>query len=255
MKATLTLSLVLTSLVLTVVFHVPALAVAVQQGGEDDGSWDPLFNGRDLDGWTVKCKPEDSDKGFWRVDNGTILADSIGRKGHDYVWLTTNREYGDFVLRLEFQAYRSSPGNSGVQIRSRYNETERWLNGPQVDIHPPGPWRTGMMWDETRGNQRWIYPDIPKDKWVDETMSKPARIFHYGEEGDAWNSLEISARGTRVTAVLNGVVITDYEGKGVLDDELHQKLQVGRKGVIALQIHTGDELRIRYRNIRIKVQD
>jgi len=41
----------------------------------------------------------------------------------------------------------------------------------------------------------------------------------------------------------------------VLDDETHQRLQVGRKGVIALQIHTGDELRIRYRNIRIKVQD
>ncbi|RPJ64555.1 MAG: DUF1080 domain-containing protein [Acidobacteria bacterium] len=249
MKATLTLSLFLVALL------VSAPAAESQQGGADHGAWTQLFNGRDLDGWTIKCKPEDRDKGFWRVDNGTILADSIGHKGHDYVWLTTNGEYGDFVLRLEFQAYRSSPGNSGVQIRSRYDETEGWLNGPQVDIHPPGPWRTGMMWDETRGNQRWISPDIPKDKWVDETMSKPPRIFRYAEEGDAWNSLEISARATNVTAVLNGVRITDYDGKGVLDDETHQRLQVGRKGVIALQIHTGDELRIRYRNIRIKVQD
>ncbi len=250
MNAILTLSLVL-----QITLFVPALAAEIQPGGTDDGSWIALFNGRDLDGWTVKCKPEDRDKGFWRVDQGTILADSIGRKGHDYVWLTTNREYSDFILRLEFQAYRSSPGNSGVQIRSRYDETQWWLNGPQVDIHPPGPWRTGMMWDETRGNQRWIFPDLPKDKWVDETMSKPARIFYYGEEADAWNTLEISARGTKFTAVLNGVQITDYEGKGVLDDEAHQKLQVGRKGVIALQIHTGDELRIRFRNIRIKVQD
>lgn len=255
MKTTLTLPLLLTSFLFAVAVLIPAPAAEIQQGGPEQGAWIQLFNGRDLDGWTVKCKPEDRAKGFWRVDKGTILADSIGHKGHDYVWLATNRDYGDFVLRLEFQAYRSSPGNSGVQIRSRYNEAEHWLNGPQIDIHPPGPWRTGMMWDETRGNQRWIFPDIPKDKWVDETMSKPARIFYYGEEGDAWNSLEISAGGTRVTAVLNGVQITDYEGKGVLDDEAHQKLQVGRRGVIALQIHTGDELRIRYRNIRIKVQD
>ncbi len=250
MKATL-----IPFLVLAVALPVSAFAAGIQPGGGDDGSWISLFNGRDLDGWTIKCKPQDREKVFWRVDNGTILADSIGHKGHEYVWLTTNREYSDFDLRLEFQAYRSSPGNSGVQIRSRYNDTESWLNGPQIDIHPPGPWRTGMMWDETRGNQRWIFPDIPKDKWVDETMSKPARIFHYGEDGDAWNSLEISARGTSVTAVLNGVRITDFEGKGVLDDEIHQKLQVGRKGVIALQIHTGDELRIRYRNIRIKTQN
>jgi hypothetical protein len=223
--------------------------------GDSEAAFVPLFNGRGLEGWVVKCKPADRDKQFWRVDQGTILADSMGHEGHDYVWLATTQEYSDFVLRLEFEAYRDSPGNSGVQIRSRYDETKWWLNGPQIDIHPPGPWRTGMMWDETRGNQRWIHPDIPKDKWVDETMSKPARVFYYAEDGGKWNELEITAAGTRVSAVLNGVRITDYDGKALLDDDIHRRLGVGLKGVIALQIHSGDQLRMRYRNVRIRAAE
>jgi hypothetical protein len=219
---------------------------------QNDSEWVPLFNGKDLSGWSVKCKPADRGKQFWRVEEGTIVADSLGHKDHDYVWLASDAEYSDFVLRLKFQAYRESPGNSGVQIRSRYDQTEWWLNGPQIDIHPPGPWRTGMMWDETRGNQRWIYPDIPKDQWVDESMSKPALQLFYADEGDGWNTLEIRAIGTKIEAVLNGVTVTDYDGAGILDDENHRARQVGIKGIIALQIHSGDELKIRFRDVEIK---
>lgn len=171
---------------------------------------------------------------------------------HDYVWLVSEKEYGDFELELKFQAYRESPGNTGVQIRSRYNETEGWLNGPQVDIHPPGPWRTGMIWDETRGNQRWLYPEVPKGEWVNESMSNPDLRFHYHDDTPAWNLLRITAKGNHLTAILNGVNIMEYDGSGVLDDETHRRLRVGQVGHIALQIHTGDRLRIRYKDIRIR---
>ncbi len=59
---------------------------------------------------------------------------------------------------MKFQVYRDCPGNSGVQFRSRYDETENggWLDGPQVDIHAPLPmaWRTGLIYDETREKRR-----------------------------------------------------------------------------------------------------
>jgi hypothetical protein len=83
-------------------------------------------------------------------------------------------------------------------------------------------------------------------------MARPARIMHFAEEGDAWNQLEISAIGMAIEAKLNGVPVTDYDGKGLLDDHLHQDKRVGVEGVIALQIHTGDQLKIRFRNIRIR---
>jgi len=235
---------------------VACLLIGCQSVSDYPGkkSGQSLFNGRDLSGWTVKCKPQDRDKSFWRVDRGTILADSLDYEGHDYVWLVTDREYTDFVLRLKFQAYRESPGNSGVQIRSRYDEDDDggWLNGPQIDINPPGPWRCGMMWDETRGNQHWIFPDLPKGKWVDPSMSNPNLIFRYSDEGNGWNDLEITVSGLSVRTLLNGIPVTNFNGEGILDDAVHRKHNVGESGHIALQIHKGDRLKIRFKDIQIQ---
>ena len=214
--------------------------------------WVSLFNGNDLTGWIVKCKPADADKKLWQVEDGTILADSMAVKEHDYVWLLTEQQYGDFILRLRFQAYRDNPGNSGVQIRSRYDDKAGWLDGPQVDINPPGPWRTGMIWDETRGVKCWLYPDVPKGEWVDPSMALPGMVFYYSDEGPGWNEFEIKAVGTVVTARLNGVKVTEYDGTGELDDDVHKMRNVGLLGHIALQIHTGDLLKIRYKDIYIK---
>jgi hypothetical protein len=232
-----------------------AAAIAVARADKYDGVYRPFFNGKDLAGWSVKCRAADREKAFWKVVDGVIEADSLADKKHDYVWLMTDEEFGDFALRLKFQAFRESPGNSGVQIRSRYDEADGggWLSGPQIDIHPPGPWRTGMIWDETRGNQRWIYPtSVPKGKWVSEDMAPKGLKFHYSGDDPAWNTFEITCVGTRVKAVLNGVTVTDYDGAGVLDDETHRARRVGMKGHIALQIHTGDALKIRYKDIEVK---
>ena len=229
-----------------------ALAGCASSSRTTGEGWKSLFNGRDLAGWTVKTKPADRDMGFWRVEDGAIVADSMGQKRHDYVWLLTDEEYSDFVLRLRFQAYRDSPGNSGVQIRSRYDDEAGWLDGPQIDINPPGAWRTGMIWDETRGSKRWLYPEVPKGEWVDPSMAAPELVFHYADDEPAWNTLEIRAVGTEITARLNDVLVTEYDGQGVLNDETHRKHQVGMDAHIALQIHRGDQLRIRFKDISIR---
>jgi len=218
----------------------------------DADAWQLLFNGRDLTGWTVQCKPADRGESFWRVEDGCIVADSMGQPKHDYIWLTTDNEYSDFALRLRFQAYRDSPGNSGVQIRSRYDNQAGWLDGPQIDINPPGPWRTGMMWDETRGAAGWLWPAVPKGQWVNESMARPDLVFHYADDRPAWNTLEIRAVGPAVTVVLNDLPVTLYNGVGILDDETHRRREVGLRGHIALQIHTGDQLRIRFKDIVLR---
>lgn len=230
--------------------HLLAAGAAAQPAGDETG-FTSLFNGKDLAGWTVKCKPADKDFACWKVDNGTILADSMDVKKHDYIWLLSEKEYGDFILRFRFQAYRDSKGNTGVQVRSRYDDAAGWLDGPQVDIHPPQPWRTGMIWDETRGVQRWLWPDVPKGKWVDESMAVKRKFF-FSDDDPAWNEMEIRCQGTKLAATLNGTVVMEYDGKGVLDDETHQKRNTGMKGHIALQIHTGDQLRVRFKDIRVK---
>ncbi|MCX7011202.1 MAG: lasso peptide biosynthesis B2 protein [Candidatus Sumerlaeota bacterium] len=214
--------------------------------------WVPLFNGKDLTGWTVKCKPEDKDKGFFRVEDGCIVADSMGLKDHDYVWLVSDRELGDFEIRLKFQCFRDSPGNSGIQIRSRYDDDAFWMDGPQIDIHPPGPSRIGLIYDETREVRKWLCPDLPKGKMVDGSQPNPKMIFRYSDEGDGWNDLQIRAEKLTVTTALNGVSVADFDGEGILNDAARKSHNVGEKGSGALQIHTKDDLRIRFKDIEVR---
>jgi hypothetical protein len=175
------------------------------------------------------------------VDGGTILADTVGRREHFYILLATNKEYGDFVLRLRIRTYRGVTGNSGIQIRSRYNPQTGWMLGPQIDIDPPGRTNTGKLWNEGPGQHRWLSNENIK-----------GFKFFYADEGDGWNDMEITCKGMHIKSVLNGVTVVDYDGSGVLDDELHKQHGVGTKGVIGLQIHANDELKLRFKDIRIK---
>lgn len=216
-----------------------------------------LFDGRTLDGWEVCCTAADTNKTFWTVDDeGAIVCDSTGRPDHDYVWLMTKQTFADFELDLKFQAFRGVQGNSGVQVRSRYDTSPSaprggWLDGPQIDIHPPAPWRTGLIYDETRGVQHWIHPKLPGSA-IQSHPAPAGWVFRYAGEGDGWNELRIACRGTHITTKLNGVTISDYDGAGVLDDEVHRARKVGLDGHIALQLHTRDELKIRFKDIRIR---
>jgi len=210
--------------------------------------WTPLFNGKDLDGWAVKCKPADKDKGFWTVKDGAISCDSMDKGKHNYVWLMTEKEYGDFELKLKVRGHAAkSKGNSGVQVRSRYDEKAGWLDGPQVDIHPPAPWRTGLIYDETRETKRWIFPSLKNSSIKREQGPKECRW-----QADGWNNLTIRCKGTKIVTRLNGLTVTDFDGKGVLDDAAHRSHNVGLNGQIALQLHSGDKLLIDFKDIHIR---
>ena len=97
--------------------------ISVLLGCKDD-QWESLFNGEDLDGWTVKCIPEDQGKVYWDVKEGCITCNSMGDRDHNYIWLATEREFANFHLKLKFQVFRESAGNSGVQFRSQYDTSD-----------------------------------------------------------------------------------------------------------------------------------
>ncbi len=215
------------------------------------GAWIPLFDGHSLDGWHIACQPQDKGKEFWTVRDGAITADSRGHEGHKYIWLITDREFGDFELKLKIRAYRDSTGNSGVQVRSRYDHEAGWLDGPQVDVHPPDPFRVGLIYDETRETKRWIHPSMPDWK-IQESDAPHDYTWKYADEGDGWNDLHIVCQGTRIKTVLNGSVITDKDFAGILDDASHQRHNAGLHGHIALQLHSGDQLHIQYKEIQLK---
>ena len=127
------------------------------------------------------------------------------------------------------------------------------MNGPQVDIHPPKKqtWRTGLIYDETNEVRHWIYPSLPDWKMEDEY--KPEKfIFKYADDGDGWNELTLVCKGMNVKTIVNGIVRTDWDATGILDDEIHKKYRVGQSGYLAFQLHSGDQLKIRFKDIRIR---
>jgi hypothetical protein len=225
----------------------PGLSAAGEQ------AWTRLFNGRDLDGWVVKCRPEDRDKvGYWKVVNGTITAETQPGSKHHYLWLLTRREFADFELRLKVQTYGQTTGNSGIQVRSRYDDAAGWLDGPQVDLHPPGPWRCGFIYDETREARIWLWPNVGKPANAKPEHAPRNATWFHADGQERWNEVRIVCQGPRIRTVVNGVTVADYDGRGRLDDAAHRSHNVGLRGHIGLQIHPGQQLLIRFKDIEVR---
>ena len=172
-----------------------------------------IFNGKNLDGWIV----HGSEK--WYVDEGELICES----GPDekYGYLSTVKFYNDFILTLDFK--QESNGNSGVFFRSRIEGTK--ISGWQVEVAPPKNNTSGIY--ESYGRGWLIKPDLRKDN-----------ILKMGK----WNHMKIKVVGSSVTTWLNGTKMVE------LDD-----IQIGQgKGAIALQIHDGGGIKVRWKNIRIE---
>ena len=67
-----------------------ALALLALGAAAPAADWQSLFDGKTLAGWHLASRPGDEAKVFWQVRDGAITCDSLGRPGHDYVWLVSD---------------------------------------------------------------------------------------------------------------------------------------------------------------------
>jgi len=177
-----------------------------------------LFNGKDLTGWEIYGTER------WYVEDGLLVCES--GPDEEYGYLGTKKHYKDFELKLNFK--QESNGNSGVFIRSTIEGTK--ISGWQVEVAQK---RTSEEGDATGGiyesyGRGWlIKPDMEKDK-----------NLKVGE----WNTLKIKVVGSKVTTWLNGVQMVT-----LTDDKIGQG-----EGSIALQIHSGGGIKVKWKNIHIK---
>lgn len=181
---------------------------------QEQGDVIDLFNGETLDGWTIYGTEK------WYVEDGELICESGPDKGYGY--LATDASYKDFKLTLEF--LQEADGNSGVFFRSSIEGTR--ISGWQAEVAPPGSDTGGIY--ESYGRGWLIKPDAEKDQ-----------ALKMGE----WNTMELRVVGGRVTTWLNGVEMIDLE-----DDKIGEA-----EGSIALQIHDGGGIRVRWRNLRLEV--
>jgi hypothetical protein len=188
----------------------PLLIFPLAAGGSE---FVPLFDGRTLQGWSHRGGGE------FRVEDGLIVGENTqGRSG----WLYTGQEYGDFFLELEVKIEN---GNSGVQIRSQFDQGNRMV-GYQIEVDPSARAWSGGFYDEGRRG------------WLQNLQGNEAarQAFKRHE----WNHYRIEAIGDSIKSWVNGVPAADY-----IDS-------MDLKGVIALQVHSGSNMKVSFRNLRIK---
>lgn len=225
-----------------------------------------LFNGKDLSGWYglnsrhyaafIKMSPEEQAEfkrksvegglpdgkdgpehinAHWKVENGEIVNDGKG------LYLTTNKDYGDFELWVEYKALPD--GDSGIYLRGM----------PQVQI-----------WDSTQGDPRGYGQDKGSGGLWNNSKGAPGKdpLKKMDKPFGEWNSFKIRMIGERVTVVFNGETVVDnavmenvVANKAPSKDTKEKRPNGWMKdpafptGPIQLQTH-GSE--IRWRNVFIR---
>ena len=199
----------------------------------------PLFDGKTTTGWHTYGK--DIAGQGWKAVDGVLHFNpkATNKDGGD---LVTDKEYGNFHLKLEWKV---SPGaNSGIiffvnEDLKKYNRT--YLTGPEMQVLDNEGHKDGAITKHRAGD---LY---------DMIQSKSEPVKPVGE----WNLAEIISDKGNLTFKLNGVTVV----KTTMWDDNWKNLIAGSKfatwvgfgtyktGKIALQDH-GDE--VWFRNIMIK---
>jgi hypothetical protein len=242
---------------------VAALAGAAVTSAQSPGPWQPLFNGKDLTGWTVSAgrrggssNPSGSQAApkpaNWKVEDGVLVGGQGGGRGS----LVSNQQFKDFELELEFMlaehgtrcsAQLIGPEqenasedktclyNSGISFRTGYQvnlgrrEAGEFI-GVVVHRKAPGAIRGNVLWLST-GDEK--FADLRKKQ--------------------DWNRLQITAKGPHITVSLNGTKITDIKDDPTDPAEAQWK----EAGPISLQWPPagesgGFEGFVKYRSVRIR---
>lgn len=187
----------------------------------------PLFNGRDMTGWTGNTT------GYYAED-GKMICDPKKAGGNVY----TADEYGDFIFRFEFKL---TPGaNNGLGIRTGLSGDAAY-SGMELQIL-----------DDTAAKYATLQPYQYHGSIYGVV---PAKRGHQKPVGE-WNSQEVIAKGPHITVNLNGTTIVnanieEASTPKTMDGREHPGLK-NPKGHIGFCGH-GDYLE--FRHIRIKPLD
>lgn len=199
----------------------PALLL-VQVASADEAGFVPLFDGKTTEGWTTVG----GQAGNWKAEDGKLVT-----KGQGGGWISTNKTYDNFVLKLEF---RLGPGgNSGVFIRSP-RQGDPAYTGMELQV---------LDDDDAQ------YKNLQPFQYTGSIYGVVAAKRGHTKPPGQWNQLEISANGPKVVVKLNGTTITEADLTEHRDAAKTHPGILRDGGYIGLQSHSDE---VQFRNIAIK---
>ena len=171
-----------------------------------------FFNGKNLEGWEGLTK-------YWSVKDGAIVGYTPEDPKHN-TFLCSKKKYGDFELKFKIRL-KDGVGNSGVQIRSKLEDGEKFIvAGPQCDIGA-GFW--GSLYGERFGGMM---------------KQSPGDLVKKAVKPKDFNDYYIKCVGKHVTIKVNE--------ETMVDDDFDKMPQ---EGIIAWQLHAG------YKSMEVTFKD
>jgi hypothetical protein len=218
-----------------------ALSAARAEPPADVEGFHSIFDGKTLDGW-------DGDTRFWSVEDGCITGQTTKEKPapRNTFLIWRGGKPADFQIKIEFRMPNPGFANSGVQIRSWEGPAKWQVSGYQPDMDWKNEY-TGICYGENfRGilaarGQKTVIGKDHKPKVVEQfaTSAELAKLIKLHD----WNEYDITARGNHITEKINGHLMCE-----VTDEDTKAR----KDGVIALQIHAGEPMKVQFRNVRLK---
>ena len=204
---------------------------------EDDG-FKPIFNGKDLTGWSGK-------DAFWSVQDdaitGTTTTENPTQGNTFLIW--RQGKVDDFELKLK---YRIVGGNSGIQYRST-DLGDHVAKGYQADIDS-GDTYSGINYEEKgrgilaqRGEKATVKDG--KGPYKAERFAESADLQAKIKKED-WNEYHIIAQGNHLIHKINGHVTSEVIDEGEKDAR--------RSGILGLQLHAGPPMKVQFKDIQLK---
>ena len=211
----------------------------------DETGFQPIFNGKTLDGW-------EGDPKHWRAENGALVGEitpeTVVRSNTFIVW--RGGKPRDFELKLD---YRITPeGNSGINYRSAIiadpvtPANKFAMRGYQCDLdgkkrYPGNNYEEkGRLFLALRGQVTHVVGG--RKPIVLSTFGEPDELANHVT--DDWNSVHLIVRGNTLTHIINGRLMSM-----VIDDDAPNRPV---DGLIGVQVHVGPPMKVEYRQIRLK---
>jgi hypothetical protein len=240
-------------------------------GNGSENEFVPLFNGKDLDGWTVKIHHHEVGVNFgntFRVEDSIIQVryDQYGDFNDQFAHLYFNQPYSHFHLRLEYrfvgELQKGAPDytlrNSGVMFHSQDPRTMPKEQDWPISVEMQFLGGLGDGKPRPTGNMCSPGTDIVFNgtKYDGHCLNSTSKTY----DGDQWVTAELIVLGdSLITHIINGDTVLRYSkptmGGGVanrFDSTVWKPGKPLTSGYIALQSEGQpvDFRKVELRNLR-----
>ncbi|MCA9428123.1 MAG: DUF1080 domain-containing protein [Candidatus Omnitrophica bacterium] len=217
-----------------------------QAAAEPDSGFESIFDGKTLNGWKA------ADGRYWSVEDEAITAKSTAdlpaERNHYLVW--EGGQLGDFELKLQHRILSPNKVNGGFQFRSEMfdGEIPNDCRGYQVDNNTETDWLVRLYDEFGRHTLAWR-----GEKTVfDREGEKSTEIIEEatGEpwfQLDQWHEYHLVCRGPHLVLNVDGRIAAEVEDLDPAQQDF--------SGILALQLHSGPEMTVQFKDIQIKRLD